>query len=151
MDSELADYIRKETGKAYVSDWELVDQALIDRFADTTRDWNYVHVDPERAAATELGGTIAHGFLLMSLLAPLRTETPRPAPPGARLGLNYGFDRIRFIRPVRAGSRVRARFTVAELQDKGNGQLREALDVELELEGQEGPAMVARWLTVHVF
>jgi acyl dehydratase len=150
MSSELEDFIATEQGKTYVSGWLLVDQELIDRFADTTRDWMFLHVDPVKAAETEFGGTIAHGFLLLSLLAPLRSETPRPRLPGMRTGLNYGFDKVRFISPVRSGSRIRAHFTVTELRRDGPGQIREAMDVTLELEGVERPALVARWLTMYL-
>ncbi|MDR2858111.1 MAG: MaoC family dehydratase [Novosphingobium sp.] len=150
MNSELADFIRAEKGRSYRSDWLTVDQALIDRFADTTRDWMFLHVDPVKAAETEFGGTIAHGFLLLSLLAPLRSETPRPRLPGMRMGVNYGFDKIRFISPVRSGSRVRATFMIAELAQDGPGKIREAMDVTLEVEGMERPAVVARWLTMYL-
>jgi acyl dehydratase len=150
VSGELEDFIGAERGKTYVSDWLLVDQPLIDRFADTTRDWMFLHVDPVKAAETEFGGTIAHGFLLLSLLAPLRSETPRPHLPGMRGGLNYGFDRVRFVSPVRSGSRIRAHFTIAELRRDGPGQVREAMDVTLEIEGVERPAVVARWLTMYL-
>ena len=150
MSDDLDQFIRSEQGKTYVSDWLLVDQPLIDRFADTTRDWMFLHVDPERAGATEFGGTIAHGFLLLSLLAPLRAETKRPLLPGLRTGLNYGFDKIRFITPVRSGRRIRAHFTVAELRRDGPGQVREAMDVTLEVEGADRPAVAARWLTMYL-
>jgi acyl dehydratase len=150
MSSELEHFIETEQGKSYLSDWLLVDQELIDRFADTTRDWMFLHVDTVKAAETEFGGTIAHGFLLLSLLAPLRSETSRPRVPGMRTGLNYGFDKIRFISPVRSGSRIRAHFTVAELRRDGPGQVREAMDVTVELEGVGRPAVVARWLTMYL-
>jgi acyl dehydratase len=150
MSSEIEDFIESERGKTYVSDWLVVDQDLIDRFADTTRDWMFLHVDPIKAAETEFGGTIAHGFLLLSLFAPLRSETSRPRLPGLRTGLNYGFDKIRFISPVRSGSRIRAHFTVAELQREGSVQVREAIDVRLEVEGLGRPAVVARWLTMYL-
>jgi acyl dehydratase len=150
VSDELEDFIRDEQGKTYLSSWMPVDQELIDRFADTTRDWMFLHVDPERAAQTEFGGTIAHGFLLLSLLAPLRSETERPRLPGMRTGLNYGFDRVRFISPVRSGSRIRAHFTITELRRDGPGQVREAMDVTLEVEGVERPAVAARWLTMYL-
>jgi acyl dehydratase len=150
MSSELEAFIASELGKSYRSDWLLVDQPLIDSFADTTRDWMFLHVDPEQAAQTEFGGTIAHGFLLLSLLAPLRSETPRPRLPGMRTGLNYGFDKIRFITPVRSGRRIRATFLIAELRRDGPRQVREAMDVTLEVEGAGRPAVVARWLTMYL-
>lgn len=150
MEGELDHFIRAEQGRTYRSDWLLVDQALIDRFADTTRDRMFLHVDAEKAARTEFGGTIAHGFLLLALLAPLRAETPRPRLPGMRTGVNYGFERVRFITPVRSGRRIRAQFTIAELRRDGPGQVREAMDVVLEVEDAERPAVVARWLTMYL-
>jgi acyl dehydratase len=150
VNREQEDFIGAERGKTYQSDWLLVDQQLINRFADTTRDWMFLHVDPEKAAQTEFGGTIAHGFLLLSLFAPLRAETSRPRLPGMRTGVNYGFDRIRFISPVRSGSRIRATFTIAELRQEAPGQIREAMDVVLDVEGSERPAVVARWLTMYL-
>jgi acyl dehydratase len=147
---ELARFMREETGKSYTSDWLLIDQELIDRFADTTRDWMFLHVDPEKAAQTEFGGTIAHGFLILSLLAPLRAETSRPRIPGLRMGLNYGFDRIRFISPVRSGKRIRARFTIARLVEEAPGRVREEMEVTVEVEGVERPAVAATWLTVYL-
>ena len=150
MSDELEHFIREEQGKSYTSDWLVVDQELIDRFADTTRDWMFLHVDPVKAAETEFGGTIAHGFLVLSLFAPLRSETPRPRLPGMRTGVNYGFDKVRFISPVRSGSRIRAHFTVTELRRDGPSQVREMMDVTLEVEGIARPAVVARWLTMYL-
>ena len=147
---EVDDFIRAEKGKRYTSDWLLVDQELIDRFADTTRDWMFLHVDAEKAAKTEFGGTIAHGFLILSLLAPLRSGTPRPTLPGLRVGLNYGFERIRFINPVRSGSRIRAVFTISAIDEVGPGKFREDMAVTIEIEGQERPAVVANWLTMYL-
>jgi len=150
VSDELEHFIREEQGKSYTSDWLVVDQELIDRFADTTRDWMFLHVDPVKAAETEFGGTIAHGFLVLSLFAPLRSETPRPRLPGMRTGVNYGFDKVRFISPVRSGSRIRAHFTVTELRRDGPSQVREMMDVTLEVEGIARPAVVARWLTMYL-
>ncbi|MEJ5975515.1 MaoC family dehydratase [Novosphingobium sp. PS1R-30] len=150
MSSAIEDFIRANEGQSQLSDWMLVDQDLIDRFADTTRDWMFMHVDAEKAAETEFGGTIAHGFLLLSLLAPLRGEIERPRVPGLRTGLNYGLDRVRFVSPVRSGSRIRARFTISELSLEAPDKLREVMDVTLEVEGSERPAVVARWLTMYL-
>ena len=148
MNAEIAQFIADEVGQTYVSDWMLVDQPLIQGFADLTRDWNFIHVDEEAAAATEFGGTIAHGFLVLSLLAPLRSETPRPRFPGIRLGVNYGFEKVRWVQPVPSGRRIRAHFTVAEIVETDPGRFREALDVTVEVEGNERPAVAARWLSM---
>jgi len=150
VSSAIEDFIRENEGQSQLSDWMLVDQDLIDRFADTTRDWMFMHVDAEKAAETEFGGTIAHGFLLLSLFAPLRGEIERPRVPGLRTGLNYGLDRVRFVSPVRSGSRIRARFTISELSLEAPDKLREVMDVTLEVEGSERPAVVARWLTMYL-
>lgn len=150
MNDAVGDFIRDEIGKTYVSDWMLVDQPLIDSFADVTRDWMFLHVDPEAAAQTEFGGTIAHGFLVLSLLAPLRSGTPRPRFPGLRLGVNYGFERVRWVQPVRSGSRIRASFRVEAIIEAGPGRYREELDVTVEVEGLERPAVAARWLTMYM-
>jgi acyl dehydratase len=150
MDDQIAKFIGEETGKSYVSGWLLVDQAMIDSFADTTRDWMFLHVDPVRAAETEFGGTIAHGFLTLSLLVPLRAETSRPTLPGLRVGLNYGLERVRFINPVPSGSRIRAVFTIDTIDEVSPGRFRESMGVTVEIEGQERPALVATWLTMYL-
>ncbi len=149
MQDDVAEFIRAETGKSYVSDWLEVGQDMIDAFADTTRDWNFLHVDPEAAARTEYGTTIAHGFLALSLLAPLRSELPRPRFPRLRMGVNYGLEKVRFVQPVPSGSRIRGRFTVVSVAPDDPGRFREELDAVIELEGIERPALVARWITMY--
>lgn len=125
-----------------VSDWITVDQGLIDRFAEVTDDHQFIHVNPERAARESVfGGTIAHGFLVLSLLSKLNNETLSHT---GGVEVNYGFDKVRFLSPVRAGSRIRARFTPAGRNRKGSGLL-ETFDVTVEIEGEEKPALVARW------
>lgn len=149
MSDEEEEFIRSETGKTYVSNWLEVDQAMIDAFADATRDWNFLHVDPEAAAKTEYGGTIAHGFLALSLLAPLRQGLPRPRFPGMRMGVNYGVEKVRFVQPVRSGKRVRGNFTITEVAPAGEGRFREVMDFVIEVEGLERPAVVGSWLTMY--
>jgi acyl dehydratase len=150
MTPEQQAFIAAETGRHYQSDWILVDQPMIDAFADTTRDWMYLHVDPVAAAQTEFGGTIAHGFLLLSLLAPLRSETPRPKVPGFRTGLNYGFDRIRIMAPVRSGKRIRAAFEILGFEERGTGRFLETMDATIAIEGEDKPALIARWLSMYL-
>jgi acyl dehydratase len=149
MQDTVAQFIESETGQIYVSDWLTVDQATIQAFADATRDWNFLHVDPEAASKTEFGSTIAHGFLVLSLLAPMRQDLPRPRFPGLRLGVNYGLERTRWVQPVLAGSRIRGRFTVASIAPDEPGRYREELEVIVEIEGNARPAMVARWITMY--
>ena len=150
MQQAISQYIAAEIGKTYFSDWLLVDQAMLNQFADATRDWNFLHVDPEAAGATEFGGTIAHGFLVLSLLAPLRSETPRPRFPHLRVGVNYGIEHLRWVQPVRSGSRIRGHFKVAAITATAPGRYREELEVTVECEGLDRPAMVARWLTMYM-
>ena len=150
MEAAIAQFIRHETGKTYVSDWIDVDQPLIDRFADCTHDWNFIHVDPDKAGQTEFGGTIAHGFLVLSLLAPLRSGLPRPSFPGMRVGVNYGLEHVRWLQPVRSGTRIRASFSIVAITQTTPGRYREEMDVTIEAEGLERPALVARWLTMYM-
>lgn len=132
------------------SPWRVVSQEMIDKFADATDDHQFIHVDPVRAAAeTPFGGTIAHGFLSLSLLSTLAYETVRPIK-GADMGVNYGFDTVRFPAPVKAGSRVRARFVLAELTARPSGWIHVNYDVTIEIEGSRKPALTARWLTLAV-
>ena len=141
--AEVRQHIGQEIG---VSDWFTLDQSTIDGFADLTHDHYFIHVDPERAKAqTPFGGSIAHGFLTMSLLAPMAYQAvPRIAE--AKMGVNYGFNRLRFMAPVPAGSRVRGRFKLKQIDDKGEGKLEITHEVTVEIEGQPKPALVAEWL-----
>lgn len=127
------------------SPWILLDQERITRFAVLTEDEQYIHVDPEKAAATPFGGTIAHGFLLLSMLSRMSYDT-LPAIAGATMSVNYGFDRIRFLAPVRAGSRIRGRFTLADVQRKGDRDVMLRVAVAIETEGSAKPSVVADWL-----
>ena len=131
-----------------VSPWRVVSQEMIDKFADATDDHQFIHVDPERAVAeTPFGGTIAHGFLSLSLLSAMAYETIPPIKE-AGIGVNYGFDRIRFASPVRSGARIRARFKLAELTTRPSGWIHFNYDVTVEIEGSRKPALTARWLTL---
>ena len=128
-----------------VSDWLLVDQSRIDQFADTTEDRQFIHVDPALAAQTPFGGTIAHGFLSLSLLSRMAADVML-VPDTAKMAVNYGLDRVRFIAPVRSGSKVRGRFTLDALEDKAPGQLLARHTVTVDIEHQDKPALTAQWL-----
>lgn len=133
-----------------VSPWRVVSQEMIDKFADATDDHQFIHVDPQRAAAeTPFGGTIAHGFLSLSLLSAMAYETIRPIRE-AGVGINYGFDRLRFVSPVKSGARVRTRFKLAEMTARPSGWIHINYDVTIEIEGSKKPALTARWLTLAV-
>lgn len=135
-------------GTESVSDWITVTQSMIQAFADATGDQQFIHVDPERARATPFGGTVAHGFLTLSLLPQLAARTPEaPRLDGVTMGVNYGGDRVRFLAPVPSGSRIRARSTLASFEEKRPGQYQYASSTVIEIEGQEKPAMIAEWIT----
>ena len=132
-----------------VSDWFLVDQERVNRFADVTLDHQFIHVDAERAKATPFGGTIAHGFLTLSLLVPLCLDFI-PVLANRTLLVNYGFDKVRFVAPVRVGKRVRALGTLAEVTERKPGQVIMRIDATVEIENEDKPAVVAEWLSLHV-
>jgi acyl dehydratase len=132
-----------------VSGWRRIDQATIDAFADLTDDHQFIHVDPARARATPLGGTVAHGFLTLSLLSHFAHEVvPRLA--GAVMSVNYGIERLRFLAPVPAGARLRGRFVLKDLRERRPREWLSVLSVQIELEGSERPALIAEWLGLNV-
>jgi len=137
-------------GQTYHSDWMMVDQELVDRFADATFDHQYIHCDPVRAAEGPFSGTVAHGFLLLSLLSHLHARAGRPTPANVAASINYGFDRVRFVSPVRTGTRIRGRFIVIESVERQPGRFQQAVDAVIEIEGQDRPAVTARWLAQFV-
>ena len=138
--------IRSRVGdEVGVSSWMTVDQARIDAFADATEDHQFIHVDPAAAAAAGLSGTIAHGFLSLSLLSRMGAEAML-IPDTLRMALNYGFDRVRFLAPVRAGARVRGRFRLDSVEEKAPGQILMRHIVTVEIEGGDKPAVTAEWL-----
>ncbi len=137
--------IGHETG---TSPWREVTQAMIDQFADATDDHQFIHCDPERAAReTPFGGTIAHGFLTLSLLSTMAYETIPPLD-GADMGINQGFETVKFIAPVKSGARIRTRFVLAQARVRPSGWVEVAHDVTIEIEGSKKPALTARWLTL---
>jgi acyl dehydratase len=143
---ELAAKVGQTLG---VSDWFLVYQPRIDAFADVTLDHQFVHVDPQRAKATPFGGTIAHGFLTLSLLVHLCLPFI-PEPEKRKLVVNYGFDKVRFSAPVKVGKRIRAVSTLGEVSERKPGNILMRVDVTVEIEGENKPALVAEWLSLHV-
>jgi len=139
---EIKSRIGEEIG---VSSWLTLDQARIDAFAEATEDRQYIHTDPAAAALTPFGGTIAHGFLSLSLLSRMGAEVFL-APEGVKMALNYGLDRVRFLAPVKSGKRVRGRFTLDSAEEKAPGQILFRYTVTVEIEGEEKPALTAEWL-----
>src|SRR4051794_15929895 len=139
---EIRDKVGAEIG---VSDWILIDQARIDAFAAATEDPQFIHVDPEAAAKTPFGGTIAHGFLTLSLLSRMAADVML-RPETMKMGVNYGLDRVRFLAPVRSGRSVRGRFTLTGFEEKRPGQYQFHHSVTVEIEGEEKPALLADWI-----
>lgn len=146
MDAITVEEMAASVGTERVSDWVEVTQAMIDKFAEATGDHQFIHVDPERAALTPFGGTIAHGFLSLSLMPMLAARTAGPKVAGARMGVNYGGNKVRFITPVRSGKRVRGRFTLRKFIERQPGAWEQVQQYVLEIEGEEKPALIAEWI-----
>ena len=140
------DEIRAQVGNEVgTSSWLTIDQDRIGTFADATEDHQFIHVDPEAAANTPFGGTIAHGFLTLSLLSRMAADAML-IPEDVKMAVNYGFDRVRFLSPVKSGKRVRGRFALDSIEEKAPGQWLLRHNVTVEIEGEDKPALTAVWL-----
>jgi len=141
--------MRERVGADFgTSDWMTIDQPMIDAFARLTFDEYFIHLDPERAAReTPHGGTIAHGFLTLSLLSQMAYQVC-PRVEGTKSGVNYGFNRLRFVAPVRSGSRVRGHFRLKDFDLQPGTRWTATWDVSIEIEGSDKPAIIAEWLTI---
>ncbi len=154
--STVEGLVAREGQEIGISRWFAMPQSRIDAFADVTEDWFYIHTNPERAAEeTPWGGTIAHGFLTASLLSAMAYEV-LPRLEGSNRGVNYGFDRLRFVAPVPVNSRVRGRFTLSKAETTKPGEITLTYAATIEIEGQEAatgarPALVADWITRQFF
>jgi acyl dehydratase len=137
--------VGNETG---VSQWFEVTQDNVNQFADVTVDHQFIHLDEEKAAQTPFGGTIAHGFLTLSMLSHFAESGMSIALKDAKMGVNYGFDKVRFIQPVRVGSKIRGRSTLTSMEEKNPGQFLMKSAITVEIEGVEKPALLAEWLTM---
>ena len=140
------DQIRARIGQEVgVSSWIAVEQARIDAFAEATDDRQFIHVDPEAAAHSPFGGTVAHGFLTLSLLSRMGAEAML-LPEGLKMAVNYGLERVRFLAAVKSDSRVRGRFRLDSVEEKAPGQVLMCHTVTVEIEGEDKPALIAEWL-----
>ena len=145
----LDDY-RARVGETKTSSWFEIDQERVNAFADVTEDHQFIHVDPERARAeTPFGGPIAHGFLTLSMLSHFAAESLPDFPEGV-IGINYGFDKVRFLSPVPVGARIRGVFTLASAEERKPGQIQLIQDCQVEIEGFDAPALSAKWLSLVV-
>ena len=140
--AEIRARVGEEIG---ISDWLTVDQTRIDAFGEATEDRQFIHTDPAAAAQTPFSGTIAHGFLSLSLLSRMGAEAML-IPAGMKMAVNYGLDRVRFLAPVRSGKRVRGRFVLDSVEEKAPGQILMRHTVTVEIEGEDKPALTAQWL-----
>ncbi|MCG6903021.1 MAG: MaoC family dehydratase [Rhodobacter sp.] len=138
--------LRDLTGKRVgTSRWFTITQTMIDAHADIVEDHQFIHVDPEKAARTPFGGTIAHGFLTLSMLSAMAYDA-QPEIEGAEWGVNYGLNRLRFVSPVPAGARIRAHFTLNALEQRNPAELTLTWGVEIEIEDNPRPALIAEWI-----
>ena len=141
---ELKELVGSHIG---TSDWLTIDQPMIDKFADATGDHQFIHIDVEKAKLTPFGGTIAHGFLSLSIMPVLTAMTDMPRLDGVKMGVNYGGNKTRFLSPVRSGKRVRGHFKLLEVEEKRPGQWQQTVEYTLEIEGEEKPALIAEWIS----
>jgi len=132
------------------SKWFVIDQSRIDAFADVTEDHQFIHVDQKRALETPFGHTVAHGFLTLSMLSAMSYDAI-PRIKGLKMGVNYGFNKIRFVTPVTAGSKVRAHFTLLSSKVKKPGELTNIVDLNIEIDKSNRPALVAEWVSRQYF
>ena len=141
---QIQDLVAKIGENIGTSDWFTLDQDRINAFADCTEDHQFIHINPEMAKMTPFGGTIAHGFLSLSMLAAMSDNgVPKPA---VKMAVNYGFDKVRFLTPVKSGQKVRGHFKLIELAEKRPGQWQEKMEVTVEIEGGDKPALMAEWI-----
>lgn len=147
MPSLTPDEMKAQVGATATSDWVEVTQGMIDRFAEATGDHQFIHVDPDAAAQTPFGGTIAHGFLTLSLMPLLTSTADMPRVEGAKMGVNYGGNKVRFLTPVRSGSKVRGHFKLLSFDEKRPGQFQQTVEFTVEIEGQDKPALLAEWIS----
>ena len=129
------------------SEWVEVTQERINKFAEATGDFQFIHIDEEKAKLTPFGGTIAHGFLTLSLIPLLTQQSDCPRPEGVKMGVNYGGNKTRFLAPVRSGKRVRGVFKLLELEEKRPGQWQQVMETTVEIEGEDKPALITEWIS----
>ena len=141
---ELKAYTGKEVG---VSEWFTLDQDKINKFADLTEDHMFLHVNPELAKATPYGGTIAHGLFTLSMMAVMAYQA-MPGVEGTKMGVNYGYNKVRFMAPVKSGKRIRGHFVLKAIEPQDGGRLQIVQDVTVEIEGEAKPAIAAEWITM---
>ena len=141
---EIAQKVGQHIG---TSEWVEMSQDRINQFAEATGDHQFIHVDEEKAKITPFGGTIAHGFLTLSMIPYLSANADLPRIEGVKMGVNYGGNKTRFINPVRSGKRIRGQWKLLEMVEKRPGQWQQTHEITIEIEGEEKPALIAEWIT----
>lgn len=140
---QLAEKVGETIG---TSDWVEMTQDRINMFADATGDHQFIHIDEEKARMTPFGGTIAHGFLTLSMIPYLSANSDLPKVEGVKMGVNYGGNKTRFIAPVRAGKRIRGHWKLVDLTEKRPGQWQQTSEITMEIEGEDKPALITEWI-----
>jgi len=128
------------------SEWVVMSQERINQFAEATGDHQFIHLDEEKAKLTPFGGTIAHGFLTLSMIPYLSANSDLPRVDGVKMGVNYGGNKTRFISPVRSGKRIRGHWKLIDLEEKRPGQWQQTHEITIEIEGEEKPALITEWI-----
>ena len=142
---ELAAKVGENIG---TSEWAEMSQERINQFAEATGDHQFIHVNEEMAKMTPFGGTIAHGFLTLSMIPYLGAQGGAPRVDGVKMGVNYGGNKTRFIAPVRAGKRIRGHWKLIEMVEKRPGQWQQTAEITIEIEGEDKPALICEWMTM---
>lgn len=145
----MKDYLDNRGRQLPTGEWLTIDQPRINAFADATLDHQYIHIDQERASQTHLGGTIAHGFLVLSLMPKLIANS-LITPASMVMGINYGFDKVRFLNPVYPGDAIRLVASIKAIEPRGDNSYLQRLDVQIEIKGKSKPAIVCEWLNFFV-
>lgn len=143
----LQDHVGEVVGE---SEWIEITQENVNKFADVTVDPQFIHVDEKRAAETPFGGTIAHGFLSLSMLTFFAQSGGGISVEGSIMGINYGLNKVRFINPVRVGKRIRGKITLLDAIEKKPNQFQITQEVVVEIEGVDKPALIAEWITMAI-
>ena len=130
------------------SPWVEISQERINQFAEATGDHQFIHVNEEAAKMTPFGGTIAHGFLTLSMIPYLSGESDLPKPDGIKMAVNYGGNKTRFINPVKSGKKIRGQWKLLEMTEKRPGQWQQTVEITIEIEGEEKPALICEWMTM---
>jgi acyl dehydratase len=143
---EIAEKVGENIG---TSDWVEMTQEKINMFADATGDHQFIHVDEAAAKMTPFGGTIAHGFMTLSMIPHLTAESNVPRLDGIKMAVNYGGNKTRFIAPVRSGKRIRGHWKLLEMTEKRPGQWQQTMEITIEIEGEDKPALICEWMTLY--